>query len=97
MSGSRGPLSAEYLNPIIDEEMTWAVNMIDDLLKELYESGYPVGAKPLSQAEIYQNLVMLMQSGSPEFWQNPEAQDALNKLAGKFGAPPPMRAPQGVM
>ena len=72
--------------------MAFAVQTIDDMFKELYASGYPVGAKPLTQAQIYQNLVMLMRAGDATFWQSPEAQAQLETLSEKFGAPPAMRA-----
>ena len=92
LSASRGPLSAERLNPVIEEQMTWAVRTIEDMFGELYASGYPVGAKPLTPARIYQNLVMLMRAGDAAFWQSPEAQAQLETLSARFGAPPAMRA-----
>ena len=100
MSDKAGPLSGEALNPVIEEEIAWAVRTVEEMFAELYASGYPVGAKPLTQAQIYSNLVMLMQSGDPAYWQSSEAQKQLDTLAGKFGAPPALRGPmqnQGMM
>ena len=93
---SGNPLSAEFLNPIIEEEMRWAVDTIEAMFGELYASGYPVGAKPLDKATIYQNLVAAMQSGDQSYWQDPNAQAQLAKLSEQFGAPPNVR-PRGAM
>lgn len=93
---SDNPLSAKFLNPIIEEEMQWAVETIEAMFKELYSSGYPVGTKPLDKATIYQNLVAAMQSGNPNYWQDPNAQAQLSKLSERFGAPPNVR-PQGTI
>lgn len=76
--------------------MHWAVDTIEAMFKELYVSGYPVGAKPLDKSTIYQNLVSAMQSGNPSYWHDPAAQEQLAKLSEQFGAPPVVR-PRGMM
>ena len=89
------PVSAEYLNPIIAELRRWAIETRDWLLREFYASGHPPGTEPRDPAEVYQTLIALMQSGSPEFWHSEEAQAELDRLSQRFGPPPPLRPPGG--
>lgn len=96
MSG--GMLSAEYMNPIIDELRAWAIERREWLLEEFYASGHPPGTEPSNPAQVYQTLVALMQSGSRDYWDDPQAQEDLQKLEETFGPAPPLRPPaQGGM
>lgn len=88
------PLSAERLNPLIEELSTWAKDTYDRLLEAFYATGNPPGTVPLTPAEQYRNLVTLRDTGSPIYWENPDAKAALIRLAGTFGPPPPFEPPR---
>jgi len=88
-----GPLSGARLNPILAELETWALDLMDSLEREFYASGNPVGTEPTSAAEQYETLVRLRDSGSREFWNNPQAPRDLAALEKKFGPARPMAVP----
>lgn len=90
---SAGPLSAERLNPLIEELRRYARDLADSLRREVYQSGYPVGTDPTPPEEQYQTLVRLRDSGSPLFWHDPQAPADLAKLEQRFGPVRPMRVP----
>lgn len=92
-----GPLSADVLNPILEELEVWARETHQELLRAFYESGHPVGTVELTAAEQYEQLVRLRDAGHPDFWQNPEAQLDLDRLARQFGGLRPVAVPAQTM
>jgi hypothetical protein len=86
-----GPLSAAYMNPIIEEYRKWVIETRDWLMTEFYASGHPPGTEPSTPIEIYERLISLMQAGHPDYWQSQDAQDELRKLEERFGPAPPLQ------
>lgn len=104
MARNDGPISASYLNPLIEEHRKWTIEIREWLLSEFYASGHPPGTEPSTPYEIYARLISLMQAGHPDYWQNPAAQEDLRKLETEFGPAPPVtpqsqatQPPMGVM
>lgn len=96
MARDDGPLSATHLNPRREHLLRYALERREFLWKNLYASGYPVNTKPMDEFRQYETLIQLRNAASPEFMQNPAAQEALAKLEAKFGpspSPPPMPPP----
>lgn len=92
MARNDGPLSATYWNPILDDFRKWYVETRNMLLQEFYASGYPPGTEPSPPHDIYQRLIALQQTGSPDYWQSQAAQDELRKLEQVYGPAPAVRA-----
>lgn len=88
---SDGLLSATRLNPLRERLLQYARERKDFLLTQLYASGYPVNTEPSTDYESYQRLVSLKMAGHPDYWHNPDAQEELRKLEGKFGPSPEPR------
>lgn len=87
---SSGRLSANVWNDITDEILKRYDDLVKMLVDEMLASGNPPFTQRITPRQQYDKLVAMRQSGDPDFWNDPSAQSALQKLSLQFGAPPPM-------
>lgn len=80
---SDSPLSATRWNARYARMMQWGYDQALRLKQELYEDGYPPGAMPKPDEDIWKSLIAWFDAGDPRFWSEP-AQKEYKRLYEKF-------------
>lgn len=83
-------LSGARWNRILDHGLKWYAETVDNLTTALLADGFPPFTEPRPPSDQYATLLAWRTVGDPRFWQSPEAQMAFEKLAQRFGPPPPL-------
>ena len=84
-------LGAKKWNKVVDVMVDEYQAQVREFMRHLLIDGYPPFTEPVSQEEQYKTLVEMRDAGHPAFWQNAEAQAALDNLSQQFGEPAPVR------
>lgn len=99
-----GRLSGEFWNGVHDQIVKQATELYVQLVKDLMQSKYPPGARPVPEHQEYLRLVEMKLKNDPLFVNTPAAQQRLAELEQRFGAAPqvpqvspPEPQPMGVM
>lgn len=85
-----GRFAAHRWNGLTDEMKSRAIRQKDMVKGEMLQSGFPPGARPLTEIEQYQLLAQWRLTGDPRF--TPAAAQRLAQLEMRYGpapAPPP--------
>ena len=83
-SRTDSPLSASRWNARYARMMQWGYEQAVRLKNGLYEDGYPPGALPKPDEDIWMALLAWMDAGDPRFYSKP-AQAEYKRLYEKFG------------
>lgn len=90
---ARSKLAGHRWNALEDEIVNDAVRAVNMLIEDLVAGGYPYGAEPLTGRALYERLVALRMANSPLYWDDPRAQETLERLSARYGPPPAPASP----
>ena len=82
-------LSGDRWNNMLNNVLSRAYEIMDNLRDDFLADGHPPFTYPLSDRQVYDRLVAMRQIQDPAYWNNPEAQAELQRLSQQFGPPPP--------
>lgn len=81
-------LGARRFNQLEDDIVREMARIVDDVTRYLLADGYPYGFEIASEREEYENLVKMMLTNDPAYWEDPSAVQRLDQLRQRYGAPP---------
>lgn len=87
IGATHGRLSGQRWNGIVDTIVANTMRNVKNVVSELMVDGYPPGTLPLSPFEEYLKLQSMSQVGDPAYFNSPQAQARLARLALQFGPP----------
>lgn len=75
-------------NSIVDVMVKRFWERVDFFEELLTAGGYPPFTTPLTPMQQYQRLIAWRDAGDDRYWNDKQAQAALDELATRFGPPP---------